>query len=82
MYTFDVCFMGSARHHLQLGMTKLLAVFVHKILSNCAPKYSTLIQHTSPQVYLKHTTKDFHKQNLLVSHVLFIQLDVKFNLLK
>lgn len=64
MYTFDVCFMGSARHHLQLGMTKLLAVLFHKILSNSAPKYSILIQLTSLQVYLKHTTKGFHKQNL------------------
>lgn len=64
MCTFDVCFMGSARHHLQLGMTKLLAVLFHKILGSSAPKYSILIQHISPQVYLKHTTKGFHKQNL------------------
>lgn len=64
MDNFDVCFMSSARHHLQLRMTKFLAVLFNKILSNSAPKYSIFIHHSSPQVYLKHTTKGFPKQNL------------------
>jgi len=38
MYTFDVCFIVSARHHFQLGLTKLLAVLFNKILSDSVPK--------------------------------------------